>query len=47
MPRIVLIPSPTSDGRRIVLRAVAVRRGDGLRRLAARLGLRLPAPAQG
>ena len=43
MTRVVLVPTPTADGRRIVLRAVAETPGDRLRRLAARLGLRLGA----
>jgi hypothetical protein len=36
MTRIVLIPTPSADGR-IVLRAVAEPRGERLRRLVARL----------
>jgi hypothetical protein len=37
MTRIVLIPTPSADGRTIVLRAVVEPRGERLRRLAARV----------
>jgi hypothetical protein len=37
MTRIVLIPTPSSDGRTIVLRAVAEPRGERLRRLVERV----------
>ena len=40
MTKIVLIPAPTADGRRVVLRAVPLTPRERLRRLAARLGLR-------
>jgi hypothetical protein len=39
MPRIVLIPSRTADGRHIVLRAIALTPAERLRRLARSLGL--------
>jgi hypothetical protein len=39
MPRIILTPQPTPDGR-IVLRAEALSTRERLRRLIARLGLR-------
>jgi hypothetical protein len=37
VPRIILIPAPTADGRAIVLRAVAETPRDRLRRLLDRL----------
>jgi hypothetical protein len=40
MARIVLIPTPSADGRSIVLRAVAEPRSERLRRLLARLRAR-------
>jgi len=38
--KIILIPAPTADGRRIVLHAVPATPRERLRRLASRLGLR-------
>jgi hypothetical protein len=37
MPRIVLIPAPTADGRTIIFRAAVLSRREQLRRLIARL----------
>jgi hypothetical protein len=36
MPRILLIPAPTADGRHVILRAVVLSRREQLRRLVAR-----------
>jgi hypothetical protein len=36
MTRIVLIPSPTPDGRHVILRAAVLSRREQLRRLLAR-----------
>jgi hypothetical protein len=36
MTRLVLIPTPTADGRHLILRAVALTPADWLRRLLAR-----------
>ena len=41
MSRIVLLPTPTPDGRRIILRAEVRTPRDRLRRLVAALGRRL------
>jgi hypothetical protein len=40
MSRIILLPAPTSDGRRIVLRAEIVTPRERLRRLAAAIARR-------
>ena len=41
MSRIILLPTPTPDGRRIVLRAQMLTPRERLRRLAAALARRL------
>jgi hypothetical protein len=43
MPRIELIPSRTSDGRNVILRAVVVSPAERLRRFVRSLGVPLPA----